>query len=97
MTLIGRRRVALAFLRLAAAQVVPQRRREPRIAACGLFRLLVILALAGHGVIIGQPRGIASSAQKQPLPCADRGRYGSFRRVRAARHGPAPFAAVAQW
>ena len=97
MTLIGRRRAALALLRLAAAQVFPQRRGKPRGAAGGLFWLFVVLALAGHGVIIGQPRGIASSAQMQPLPCAGRGRYGSFRRVRAARHGPAPFAAVAQW
>jgi hypothetical protein len=32
------------------------------------------------------------------LPCANRGRYGSFRRVRAARRSVARFfAAVAQW
>jgi hypothetical protein len=90
-SLIGSRRIALAFLRFAAAQVRPQRRRKPRVAARRLSGLLVILALAGHGFIIGQTRGIASSAQKQPLPCADRGRYGSFRRVRAARHGPRAF------
>ena len=38
-----------------------------------------------------------AAAQAAALPCANGGRYGSFRRVRAARVGSRAFAAVAQW
>ena len=82
----SRRRVAPALLRLAPPQVFPQRRGQPRVAARGLLRLLVVLALAGHSVIIGRPRDTASSAPKSSLCLAP---IGAVMAVSAAFAPPA--------
>jgi len=59
----GRRlRPPPAFLRLAPAQVFPQRRRQALAAAAGFLRFLVVLAHARHGGIIPGACGFARSA-----------------------------------
>jgi hypothetical protein len=68
----------MALLRLAPAQVFPQRRLKALVTAAGFLRGPVVFARTRHGGIIGRSCGLASL---KPLPCANGGRYGSFRRA----------------
>src|SRR5882724_6956236 len=88
---IGYRRSTLAFLRLAAAQVFPQRSRQPLTAVARLLRFfgfLAALSLARHGlIIIRQSRGFASSQPSSRLCLAP---MGADMAVSAAFAPPSP-------
>ncbi len=77
-----RLRAARPLLRLAPPQVFPQRRRQPLAAAAGFAWLSCPFSPARVMAAIIAPG--TSAPQGEPLPCANGGRYGSFRRVRAA-------------
>src|SRR5205809_6109125 len=99
---IADRHSALALLRLAAAQVFPQRSRQPRAAVAGLLRvfgLRAVVSLARHGIIIiRRSQGFASSQPSSRLCLAP---MGADMAVSAAFAPPEsvarPLAAVAQW